>query len=62
MTDAQKKAAEKIYNVLSRQCFCDFYGAVDMADEAPFSRHITADEGCMSKDEILEEIVSLFKL
>ena len=62
MTNTQKLAAEKIYDVLTRQRFVNFYGEVDISDDAPMSRHITGDEGCMSKDEILEEIVDLFKL
>ena len=61
MNAKQRKKAEKIYDVLTRQCFVDFYGQVDIADPAVMSRHITADEGCMTKDEILEEIASLFK-
>jgi len=62
MTNAQKKAAEKIYDVLTKQSFVDFYGQVDISDNAPMSRYICGDDGRMTKDEILEEIVYLFKL
>ncbi len=62
MTARQKKAAEKIYRTLSSQDFVDFYGYVEIQDSSPMSQHIRGDENCPTKDEILEEIVTLFHL
>ena len=62
MTDTQKEAAKKIYNTLTSQRFADFYGEVDICDDAPMSRHICGDKGAPEKDEILQKIVDLFRL
>ena len=62
MTPEQRAQAEKIYDVLTKQRFADFYGYVEIDSPAPMSRHITSDENCPTKDEILEMIVILFHL
>jgi len=58
MTDER---AEQIYRVLTGRRFQVFYGDVDMNDNAPLSRHICGDTGCLTKAQILEVIKDMFK-
>jgi hypothetical protein len=62
MTDKQMVAANAIYEVLTSQRFANFYGAVEIEDKAPMSRHITGDDGCLNGLEILQEIVKVFRI
>lgn len=64
MTAKQKKAAEEIFQVISRRNFSDFYGIVpeELPDETPFGKYLRGDEGAPTRDEILEEIAILFHL
>jgi len=54
--------AKDILEVLSRQTFADFYGAVSETDQCPFSKFIMGDEDAPTEEEILEEIKSIFHL
>jgi hypothetical protein len=64
MTNAQKKKADEIFHLLSTRNFSDFYGTVpeDAPDESPFGKYLRGDDGAPTKDDILQEIVYLFKL
>lgn len=50
-----KETAEKIYDVLTKQDFWDFY-----TDDGEFECHIRADENCPTKEQVLEKIQKLF--
>lgn len=52
MNDEQ---AEKIYQVLGKQRFFDWFG-----DGGDFDRHIMSDDNCKSKEEIIAQIKQLF--
>lgn len=62
--------AESIYEVLGRQAFADWYGVNtndvfdcnEDEDHSPgdFELHIGGDEGCKTKDEILDDIQRMF--
>lgn len=56
MTEEQKAIAEMILSTLERQKFTDFYNTGD------FDRYIRGEEDAKSRDEILEEIVKLFRI
>jgi len=52
-----KELVEKIYDTLTRQPFYNWY-----CEDGDFEKHIAGDEDAKSKEEILEDIKTLFKL
>lgn len=71
MTDEQRKRAIQIYDVLSSQKFSNWFGcptddadgySCDYRTGGDFELHICADPEAPSKEEILQQIVEMFKL
>ena len=66
MTKEQRTLALKIYDTISGQHFADWYGLV-ISDFGPstngdFDNHIRGEENCLNKEQILQQIVDMFRL
>ena len=55
--EIEDQLANEIYEVMSRQSFYDFYMAEDTDS---FTAHIQCDDKCVSKEEVIKELKSLF--
>lgn len=52
-----EEIAETIYNTLTKQSFYDWY-----CEDGDFEKYIAGDEDAKSKEQILEDVKTLFKL
>jgi hypothetical protein len=57
----QKLQEQKIYDILSRQKFAEWYGLTDRDDHSEFGNHLRGDENCKTKEEILAKIRDIFE-
>jgi hypothetical protein len=56
----KRERAEKIYDTISGSPFGNFYGKVEEGDNCPFSLHLEGAEDCLTHEQVIDRIISLF--